>query len=435
MVANPFTFDTPIRQSQSFVGRQREVAEIFQAIQAAGNVSIVGERRLGKTSLLRYIADPEIRQQNGLSVERYLFAYLSFEGRPTITPVRVWRQLLHGLLSQLEQVRLIGQARQLLKQQNVTLDGIEDWVGAAKDSGLTLVILFDQFGVAAANPKLGVEFYAHLRDLNARHASSCVLASQRPCTDLRYAHPEVLTSPLFNNWRRVTLEGLSPAEVDELIERALQDSEIRFSRADRVFIDHVAGPHPCFVKLAAHHVFAAYASERKLPDGQPDTRWIVDRMRDYGAGHLRHYWDNSKNGEKVILAALALAGRGRALQFDLPAYLSKHPTYAPAWERLARRALLTADERGQWHTFSLLFDSWLTSALAFIPNDRADDLATLLEKARLKGLRQDWLDRTERLRRGFAWMDGQAVFRTLLTEKKQAALDVLSQIVLDYLPH
>jgi hypothetical protein len=435
MVANPFTFDAPVQQSQSFVGRQREVAEIFQAIRAAGNVSIVGERRFGKTSLLRHVADPQVRRENGLSVERYLFACLSFEGRPTITPVGVWRQLLHGLLFQLEQVRLTGQARQLLKQQNVTLDEIKDWVGAAKDNGLTLVILFDQFDVAAANPQLGIEFYAHLRDLNAGHALSCVLASQRPCADLRYAHPGVLTSPFFNTLRRITLGGLSPAKVDALIERALQDSEMRFSRTDRVFIDHVAGPHPCFVHMAAHHVFAAYDLGRKLPDGQPDTRWIVARMRDYGAGHLRHYWDNSEHGEKVILAALALAGRGRALQFDLPAHLAKHPTYAPMWERLAQRALLTADERDRWHTFSLLFDSWLTNALAFIPNDRADDLATLLEKARLKGLRQDWLDRSERLRRGFAWMDGQAVFRTLLAEKKQAALDVLSQIILDYLPH
>jgi hypothetical protein len=88
------------------------------------------------------------------------------------------------------------------------------------------------------------------------------------------------------------------------------------------------------------------------------------------------------------------------------------------------------------HTFSLLFDDWIVNEVAFIASDRVDDFAALVEKAEVKGFHERWIDRTERLRRGFAWVDSRAIFKTLLVEKgPDAALDLLSQLIVHYLTH
>lgn len=435
MVFNPFYWGGAIKDPRHFSGRQEQVAELFQAIHGTASVSVVGERRIGKSSLLRYIANPAVTRKNDLPSNRY-FIYCDLRGFGDMTPSQFWRLLLERAWFILDDETLSRDVLRTRAQESIELSDIFGLVQSFERHKKHLVLLLDGFDAVTQNPHFDVNFFGGLRNLVNNFSLSFILASQRPLANLRYAHPEVRTSSFFNVFRPLTLGGLNPAQVDALLERALQDSEIRFTPADRTFIDHVAGPQPYFVQMAAHYVFEAYNSGYKLPDGRPDTRWITTRMRDHGAGHFRHCWDGSENGEKAILASLALAGRGRALQFGLPAYFMNQPTYAPLWESLERRVLVTADERGQWHTFSLLFDSWLTDALAFIPNERADDLTTLIEKARLKGFRQDWIDRTERLRRGFAWIDGQAIFRTLLAEKElQVALDLLSQLVLHYVPY
>src|SRR5215471_18537554 len=53
--ANPYLNRTAIREDRDFFGRRREMATIFSRIEAREpqSVSIVGERRMGKSSLLR----------------------------------------------------------------------------------------------------------------------------------------------------------------------------------------------------------------------------------------------------------------------------------------------------------------------------------------------------------------------------------------------
>jgi len=436
MTFNPFTYSGALKEPRRFIGRREQMAEIFQAIHGTASVSVVGERQIGKSSLLRYIADPTVEHKCSLEPDRHVFVYFDFQGLSSITPFQFWRLLLGQAMPILSDETLNSDVLRVATQESIELSDVFGLLQSFERRQKRLVFLLDTFDSAAQNPHFDVNFFRGLRNLVNNFSLSFILASRYMLQELRYAHKNILTSSFFNAFRPICLPAFTPQEVNDLLDAALVDSEIQFTHADRVFIDHVAGPHPCFVQMAAHHVFEAYDSGCTLPDGQPDTRWIVARLRDYGAGHLRHCWDNSENGEKIILVSLALAGRGRALQFDLPAHFARHPTYAQAWQSLERRALVTADERSQWHTFSLLLDSWLTDTFAFIPNDRADDLAALIEQTRLKDLRQDWMDRTERLRRGYAWIDGQAIFRTLLAEKEpQVALDLLSQIVLYYLPH
>ena len=57
-MVNPFSYGNPIRDPARFHGRQAELRQIVNRLRSSAreSTSIVGERRIGKTSLLKYMA-------------------------------------------------------------------------------------------------------------------------------------------------------------------------------------------------------------------------------------------------------------------------------------------------------------------------------------------------------------------------------------------
>jgi hypothetical protein len=74
---NPFTYGNPIRDSSRFFGRVREAEQIFGRLRNPEfeSNSVVGDRRIGKTSLLNYVASPAVRAAHGLGTDNYTFIY------------------------------------------------------------------------------------------------------------------------------------------------------------------------------------------------------------------------------------------------------------------------------------------------------------------------------------------------------------------------
>ena len=72
MIENPFTFGNPISDPARFCGREREQRQIVNRLLSSAHesTSVVGERRIGKTSLLTYLANPLVADQLGLSSEK-----------------------------------------------------------------------------------------------------------------------------------------------------------------------------------------------------------------------------------------------------------------------------------------------------------------------------------------------------------------------------
>jgi ATP-dependent Clp protease ATP-binding subunit ClpA len=78
---NPFTYGNPISDPHRFVGREWEVKQIFGRLQNKEfeSSSVVGERRIGKTSLLNYLANADVREMQGLGPEHCTFVYVDLQ--------------------------------------------------------------------------------------------------------------------------------------------------------------------------------------------------------------------------------------------------------------------------------------------------------------------------------------------------------------------
>ena len=104
MIINPFTYGNPISDARRFVGREAPVEQIFSRLRNVEfeSSSLVGERRIGKTSLLYYLADVNVRRAHGLAPEQFIFVYVDLALiDATTTPTRLWHYLLRQMLTHL----------------------------------------------------------------------------------------------------------------------------------------------------------------------------------------------------------------------------------------------------------------------------------------------------------------------------------------------
>ena len=65
MTPNPFTFGNPIKDPTRFHGREADVRQVVNRLLSSAHesTSIVGERRIGKTSLLKHLENKQVAAQ------------------------------------------------------------------------------------------------------------------------------------------------------------------------------------------------------------------------------------------------------------------------------------------------------------------------------------------------------------------------------------
>jgi len=308
-VVNPFTYGNPINDPERFYGRQREVGQVFSRLRnpAFESSSIVGERRVGKTSLLRVMAHPDVIRAQGLDPEKFIFVYndLSMVGEST-TPLQLWLRLFRTIRRQVkdpdpELNDIIADMRSSGAMDNYLL---ADFLDLLSDVGLYVVLLLDEFETITYNQNFGPDFFGVLRSLAIHHNLALVTSSRQELVDLCHSE-EVRTSPFFNIFANINLRGMTPAEAQQLIDKSLAGTGIVFTDREQEAIIEIGGYHPFFTQVAAHFLWDAYRED--VPQGR-----CLDYMRrNLGTEsdpHFSDYWQHSTENERIVLTALTLIG-------------------------------------------------------------------------------------------------------------------------------
>jgi len=242
---NPFFFGPKITNPQYFVGRKRELRKIFGYLNTAhtGQVqhaAVVGERRIGKSSLLFHLT--QVYPQYLSAHEAYRPVYLDLQ-TPRCHTVQGF------LIYVLEEAHLPHLGR-------VTLETFYAIVERAREEhGLWLVLLLDEFEKLTERPEeFDDGFYDTLRALGNNNLLGIVTASQHPLREL--AEHGKLTSPFFNIFHQITLGEFSEEEAYALLDLERR-SEARFTDEDCKRILEIAGRHPARLQLVASLVYEA----------------------------------------------------------------------------------------------------------------------------------------------------------------------------------
>ncbi|MFQ5594810.1 MAG: protein kinase, partial [Anaerolineae bacterium] len=297
---------------EHFFGRAQEVTNALSLVRNNQSVSIVGPRRIGKTSFLLHISHPEVMAQHGLPADEHIFVFIDCEGLSRLDQAGFYRVILEDTEDQLLDQ---GIDVEVHIPDTPTYRQFERTLRKLNRQGLKFIYLLDEFELMSENHNLDADFFSGLRGLSARHDVCYVTASQAHLLELSYAEG-VLGSPFFNIFAVQRLGLFSQDEALQLIHGPSQTAGVPFSDAMADFILDLAGPHPLFLNITCFHTFPlppSTSSGQALVGGGPgrgsdpseDQLQVVQRkVLGELEGHFRYYWSKLDDGEKETLASL-----------------------------------------------------------------------------------------------------------------------------------
>jgi len=250
-MSNPFYYGGRVEPDQ-FVGRQSELRRIFTALEVAHtgqmqSVSVVGPRRIGKSSLLWYVTQ---RYSAFLqNAARYRFVYLDLQDARCHT--------LQGLLGQITtELGIRGKIGQL------SLVTFQDAIIALKQQGILPVICLDEFEeLVERQTAFPGDVYDSWRSLMNQHALAFITASKTPLPALAQAGK--YTSPFFNVFTSLPLGEFTDSEARQLIARGAH-CDHPFTPQEQEKLLRLAGRHPYKLQLAGSLLYIAKAQGKPV---------------------------------------------------------------------------------------------------------------------------------------------------------------------------
>ncbi len=360
MISNPFSYGNPIREPDRFYGRRWEVQQIVGRLLSSAfeSTSIVGERRLGKTSLLNYLSHPQVGPTLGLTSDKYVMVYIDFQGLADISPTRFWQRVLGKMARSLGNAELKKAVSQVRGQQEIELFDLEDLFDLVADKGLRVVLLFDEFEYITQSSNFGMDFFAGLRALAIHYPVAIITSTREELVELCHSN-EIKGSPFFNIFGNVVLKPLSAQEVDELLDGALRDTPFPLVSEERDHLHRLAGCQPMFVQMAGYFLF-----EARQRGYETDTlyKFVDENFAQQADPHFTYQWNHSTESEKITLLALLALSRARKDGDPNPDAEQVSKLHARATHNLRDLATrgLTVEEEGRYALCSPAFADWIS---------------------------------------------------------------------------
>jgi len=389
MQTNPFI------STQSFRGRAKELRRIINRVSNGGqSVAITGEPRMGKTTLLRYLHDPDRRSELFSDMAPLLFTqYIDAQtlGMSFDQP-QFWKIALQPLAEKLKESSQpdLSAAFATCKNEGFGVFGLERVLAQMQALGWRLVILLDEFDNLLNHPVLHqAEFYGGLRSLASRYESlALVTASRQPLEALNETTREYskLGSPYFNFMTPIVLGALEKKDALQL----LDTGNHHFTLEDYEFLYYIAGGHPFFLQSAASALWDAYE------DGEVKslTRWenAARDLHEAARQIIHDIWKNWTPPTRKAVTVIALDTLPKLVtgkEFDLDHLLESFSNYNPEVEELCKRGILIreAKTRTGFRLQSQVMLWWLASELIRVtrPQDN-DDLGDWLRQQEWDGI-------------------------------------------------
>lgn len=297
-IDNPFFHRGAIRRAEEFHGRRAEIAQILGLCRNGQSVSIVGPRRIGKSSLLLHLSRPVTRAAYDLGQDRALFATVDCQELGGSPPEEVYEALLTSIADALSSTPL--------KLENLRRPGtyraLDRVLNTIYKANVSVIVLLDEFELLAANARLTPYFFARLRGLTTKYGLAFLTASQRPLISIS-ADEQILSSPFFNIFVSLTLGLFSEDEAITLIDRRLRDTGVTFTPELRAQIFKLAGYHPCFLHIAGYHAFQALTSNQ-FDAANSIASWLDMPVEVEAESHFTYLWRNLSPEEQYSLAIM-----------------------------------------------------------------------------------------------------------------------------------
>jgi serine/threonine-protein kinase len=351
MPTNPYLNRVAIKNPAHFYGRKREVSKIFSRIGASRpqSISVVGDRRIGKSSLLNFIANREVRERFLERPDSYIFAFVDLQQKRRLTAKEFFKELFTIV------TRETGD--KTIAKLEPGFDSVRDMLERFRAQGRKLIVLFDEFDAITTNRAFDLEFYSFLRSIANNYDVAYVTSSARDLQDL--CHTQLIAdSPFFNIFTNVFLRAFTRKEATELIIKPSAEAGVPLEGYVKR-ITEIAGFFPYFLQIACSAYFD-YLSEN---DGKLDREEIEATFLDEAKGQFRFIWDHMNDSHRRCIREFVASNRVEKEQEHV-------------YEDLKRAGYFIEDDRGP-RLFSSLFASVISRPRVITTELRETDRAAL----------------------------------------------------------
>lgn len=268
MSSNPFSFGSMTRDPNKFVGRRAELQLIIARLngnQPQGS-SIIGPRRIGKSSLLYHLTNLGKDKPWRLG-ENLCIVYLSAAAGSCSTPEEFRLTIIQTVLNGYSWPHDAEFNHELIElHENLERKQLCSWA-IARDILQKLpfhpVICLDEFEALLLNDAFDDRFFNALRTWANEGLVSWVTASSKPLQEL--LEDNNLTSPFFNLLATVPLAGLTDTEADELLKLA-DTTSYSFTNQEKRMVKRLAGPIPYHLQIVAWRLWEIKKAEQVVQE-------------------------------------------------------------------------------------------------------------------------------------------------------------------------
>ena len=291
---NPFYHRGAIRDEVYFHGRARETEQILNLLVKGQSVSLIGPRRIGKSSLLLHLCRPEVHERHDVATQKYLFAYIDCQEIGDWTADEIYGLVVDTLLDVLEDR---GESLENIPNHR-GYRGLDRLLNRIKRNGLQVALLLDEFELLAANEQLTPYFFARLRGLTTKYGLAFLTASQRPLFEIT-ADEEILSSPFFNIFVSIPL-GLFPvAEAQSMWQARLAQTPALGDDGYWYHASRLVGYHPFFLHIVGYYLWQVGQDGHGI-DWDQVTKLTLREVND----HFGYMWQTLTTVEQRGLVLL-----------------------------------------------------------------------------------------------------------------------------------
>ncbi|MEK7312302.1 MAG: protein kinase [Chloroflexota bacterium] len=290
-----------ITDPRYFFGREREIEALYSAILTRQCRAVVGERKMGKSSLLTHIAHPDIQRQHNVNPDQYLFVYVDLEAMSNISREEFWPELLDQITLALPPGELREQFSSSAPASDLRFMQVRRLLRRLNTAHLQLALMLDEFESLATNNAFDPSFYGELRSLAGELGVVYITASKRSLYELTYQHTDTLSSPFFNIFSEVRLSLFTNDEAEQVLRGLSTLSACPFADEQIKYLIKLAGPQPFFLQLAGSHMEAALAEHGSADLPQESLAQVRRRFLAEAEDHYRYLWSQLDADEQSAL--------------------------------------------------------------------------------------------------------------------------------------
>jgi len=243
---NPYVCGSALSSNSAvFYGRARELLGTLSVLGSRdkpGNVSILGERRIGKSSLLNQIYQV-------LAVVPHLVTIQTTMQGWSIDSQATFFTQLH---------KSISDALEISSGAVDDFASFRDFIRDYAEKGFRFILIIDEFDLMTDNAYFTAEFFSNMRALGEGHEYqfAYVLSSYAPLSDICH-EGGIQESKFWNIFGTCYILGLlTKREAEQLIQEPMRKT-LEGDFDEMADILAYAGCHPAFIQIAASEYWLA----------------------------------------------------------------------------------------------------------------------------------------------------------------------------------